>query len=196
MSSLTARAGLVKPVDTELQDVAILDANMDKIDSLLGFGTCTSGTRPVAPFTGQTILESDTGILYVYIGTRWQSLKQAKAVSGASNVASASTTWVRIGPAPAVIADGVTTFKITVSLSAAYSTVSGDVALLGIMRPDGSALTMTRSVYLTASWGNGTTLVAIDVPPAGSIVYEGGWQRAAGSGVCTEQGNQIIVEQI
>ena len=73
MATSTTRAGLVKPALTEAQDVAVLNSNADKIDSLLGATTCTSGTRPIAPFDGQFIHETDTDeILYYNLAKgRW-----------------------------------------------------------------------------------------------------------------------------
>jgi hypothetical protein len=42
---------------------------MDAIDAALGYTTCTSTTRPSAPFQGQLIRETDTGSYYVCNGT-------------------------------------------------------------------------------------------------------------------------------
>lgn len=69
MSTATTRAALVKPATTEFYDVAIFNANADKIDNLLGFTPCTSNTRPSAPIAGQGILESDTGAALVSNGS-------------------------------------------------------------------------------------------------------------------------------
>lgn len=69
MSTTTTRLALVKPATSEFYDVAIFNANADKIDSIAGFTDCTSTTRPSTPFTGQGIRESDTGALLVSNGS-------------------------------------------------------------------------------------------------------------------------------
>ena len=38
-------------------------------------GVCTSTTRPSAPYTGQTIYETDTNLLRVWTGSAWASPK-------------------------------------------------------------------------------------------------------------------------
>jgi hypothetical protein len=69
MSTLTTRAALVKPATSEFYDVAIFNANADKIDTLLGFTPASSTTRPSTPLTGQGVLESDTGAAVVSNGS-------------------------------------------------------------------------------------------------------------------------------
>jgi hypothetical protein len=69
MSTNTTRAALVKPATTEFYDIAIFNANADKVDTLLGFTPATSTTRPSTPITGQGVLESDTGAAIVSNGS-------------------------------------------------------------------------------------------------------------------------------
>lgn len=40
------------------------------------FVICTSSTRPSSPSAGNTIYETDTGILYVYDGSAWDQIRQ------------------------------------------------------------------------------------------------------------------------
>ena len=36
-------------------------------------GVCTSSTRPASPFIGQTIFETDTNVVRVWLGSRWSA---------------------------------------------------------------------------------------------------------------------------
>ena len=65
-------------------------------------GVCTSTTRPLNPYVGQTILETDTKRLYIYNGSTWEYVAgglplYAARVTGATPVLSAgvwtSLTW-------------------------------------------------------------------------------------------------------
>lgn len=62
------------PVTGDVVDVSKLNENADKIDSSISFTECTSTVRPPAPFTGQAILELDTGRAYVWGGSGWLPL--------------------------------------------------------------------------------------------------------------------------
>lgn len=75
----TTRLGLVKPtpgtnepVDVEAQ----LNGNWDKVDTAIGPTICTSGTRPVTPYDGQLIRETDTRRVYIYNATQttWEPI--------------------------------------------------------------------------------------------------------------------------
>jgi hypothetical protein len=70
MATSTARLGLRKPASSDTVNVATdIDAAMDTLDSVVGFTTCTSTTRPSTPFLGQQIRETDTSAYYVSNGT-------------------------------------------------------------------------------------------------------------------------------
>ena len=43
-------------------------------------GVCTSSNRPVTPFEGQMIYETDTDLTYVYGGSAWQQVAGGTAV--------------------------------------------------------------------------------------------------------------------
>jgi len=128
-------------------------------------------------------------------GTAWRTIAPRGATGSCGTVAS-SGAMVRMGDAPAVVADGSSTYRITLTLSAAYSTVSGDRVDIGVIRPNDSVVFAVRNVTLTGVWANGQTLVVFDTPAAGSIVYSGSFQRVAGTGACSAQSAQIVVEQI
>lgn len=62
-------SGLITP--DEQVDIDKINDNMKKIDTAIGFVVCTSGTRPSTPFTGQSIIETDTRNTMYWNGTRW-----------------------------------------------------------------------------------------------------------------------------
>lgn len=65
-------SGLITP--DEQVDIDKINDNMKKIDAAIGFVVCTSGTRPATPFTGQSIIESDTRNTMYWSGARWVPL--------------------------------------------------------------------------------------------------------------------------
>lgn len=71
MSTNTTRLGLVKPAPAEDYDVGVFNANADKVDAAVGRISVTSGTRPSAPWNGQSIRETDTGNELFHNGTTW-----------------------------------------------------------------------------------------------------------------------------
>lgn len=81
-ASTTSRLGLVKPSPGtgELVNVATqINASYDKIDDAIGAAPCTSTTRPVSPFHGQIIRETDTRRLYAWNATNsaWDQIATA-----------------------------------------------------------------------------------------------------------------------
>jgi len=120
-------------------------------------------------------------------------------VAGATGLggnATSSGAMVSMGDTAPLVADGTSTYKITLTMSAAYSTVPGDRVQIGVCRPNSVLVFAARDVILSGAWGNGQTLVVFDTPPAGSIIYSGSFQRVAGTGTCTTQSAQIMVEKI
>lgn len=72
MSTTTTRVALYKPDATGIENINVVtdvNNNMDKIDSLIGFVICTSGTRPATPYAGEAIYETDTSKAYVCTST-------------------------------------------------------------------------------------------------------------------------------
>ena len=72
MATNTTKLGLIKPDFVDVVDVSDLNSNADDIDAAVGFTICTSATRPAAPWTGQSIFETDTLTPYVWDGSAWQ----------------------------------------------------------------------------------------------------------------------------
>lgn len=62
----TSRLHLSKPESTDDVNVSVLSDNFQTIDDNINVTVCTSSTRPSQPFNGQQILESNTGLMYVY----------------------------------------------------------------------------------------------------------------------------------
>lgn len=80
MATLTTRLSLSKPDTTDNVDIAVLNANSDKLDAAVGSFMCTSTTRPSTPFNGQQIFETDTTNQYIW--------------------SSATGSWFRLGGTP------------------------------------------------------------------------------------------------
>lgn len=67
MASTTTRLGLRKPAPSDAVDVtADLSNNMDALDAAVGIAVCTSTSRPSAPYPGQQIRETDTGLSWYW----------------------------------------------------------------------------------------------------------------------------------
>lgn len=72
MATSTTKLGLIKPDFVDVVDITDLNSNADDIDAAVGFTICTNATRPVSPFTGQSIFETDTGDSFIWDGSAWQ----------------------------------------------------------------------------------------------------------------------------
>jgi hypothetical protein len=73
VATTTTKLALTKPDGTDLVDIAVLNANADKIDTASGAFICTSTTRPASPWNGQLIFETDTlnALVYRTSSTSW-----------------------------------------------------------------------------------------------------------------------------
>jgi len=83
--SLSTKLALYLPDGPDfVQRVQDFIDNWNKLDAAAGALICTSGTRPVAPFAGQVIFETDTDIARVWNSTdsRWDALGIIKCTSG------------------------------------------------------------------------------------------------------------------
>lgn len=84
MGVLTSRLKLLKPDRLETVDVVTgINNNYDILDAQVGSFVCTSTTRPGADtrYTGQQIFETDTGLVRIWNGTKWQLLSPGKVLS-------------------------------------------------------------------------------------------------------------------
>jgi len=101
MPAYTSRANLYKPgggssgvIPDEPLDVDKLNDNADKIDAALGFKVCTSTTRPTSPFDGQSIYETNTQKIKVFIEAQddWVDGVVLPATPTVDNLSGATTT--------------------------------------------------------------------------------------------------------
>lgn len=82
MSALTTRLNLYKPggglsgliLPDEIADIDRINSNFDILDANSGFRNVTSGTRPIAPYDGLPIYESDTTRIRIWNNSAGQWL--------------------------------------------------------------------------------------------------------------------------
>ncbi len=74
MATTTTKLGLTKPDGADLVDIAVLNANSDKIDTAVGTSIVTSVTRPSVPYSGQSIYETDSKSTNIWVPatSSWQ----------------------------------------------------------------------------------------------------------------------------
>lgn len=109
MATLTTRLKLRQPERGALgapnDPVNVLtdyNASLDSIDSKVNCFVCTSANRPVTPFQGQFIFETDTGDVRNWSGTSWDWVSNESSPKGirqigVSSVDSANVTGVAEG---------------------------------------------------------------------------------------------------
>ena len=128
MPTATTRLGLSKPLGADNFSVTDFQQNYDKIDAAPGITICTSGTRPGgwgANQNGMVILETDTGLMWRWDGTKFVRvsakghLAEVSSNSPAatnSNAFSATTVLTAANVAvPAQEAAGPRRIRITIS---------------------------------------------------------------------------------
>jgi hypothetical protein len=144
MATTTTRLGLTKPANSENIDIAIINTNMDNIDGKINFSPVTSATRPAAPFSGQSIRETDTGRTYVHAGTVPASAGWIQIPNVAANFDLGSSVVINWGADTNIYRSAANTLKTddalvvvgAVTASAALTvgtnlTVSGSAAITG-----------------------------------------------------------------
>lgn len=91
--STTTRLGMYKPVVSDLANpVTAITQQMQIIDAFVGIGIFTSSTRPVAPYTGYPIFETDTGLIKKWNGSTWVTAAQTVPTTALGEVAFVSST--------------------------------------------------------------------------------------------------------
>ena len=130
MATTTSKLGLIKPDFVDVVDISELNSNADDIDAAVGSTIVTSATRPVSPFTGQVIFETDTELSFVWDGSTWKP-----SGGGGGNVAddciqpnfntissnyTFDTGYNGVSAGPITIASG---FTVTVPVGSAWSIV-------------------------------------------------------------------------
>lgn len=163
MATLTTRGALIKPVDGEAADVAIINANSDKL-SLYAMGAfiCTSTTRPALPWDGMLIKETDTKSILSYdtAAVKWQPIYFDSGIVTA-NAFDMLGTWV---PYTASGWTGVTAQKI------------GNIVIISGAASKGTAWSVAEAIFnMKPGWrpvsnaqgmggipGNVTTMYTLD----------------------------------
>lgn len=105
MATFTPRLGLRMPDYTDPESViSDIDNNLQAIDDAINANSYTSSTRPVNPYNGRLIYESDTKLLAIYVAeSGWTYIGGAGFARGKRAVVtavsdSATATTVEIGP--------------------------------------------------------------------------------------------------
>lgn len=110
MANLTTNLKLRKPEITDIEVVEIDVANnFSIIDARIGFVICTSTSRPADPFPGLKILESDTGLPYIYL-----------PVDG----------WFQMGVIPSATVAGAKGYKGSATNTTNYSSTSSTETII------------------------------------------------------------------
>lgn len=105
MAIYTDRLGLRRPELSDVENVQTdIDTNFDIIDEAINGNIYTSSTRPINPFDGKLIYESDTKLLAIFTDLKgWgyvggSAFAHGKRAIVATDSNSANTTSTEIGP--------------------------------------------------------------------------------------------------
>lgn len=95
MATNTTKLALTKPDGTDLVDIAVLNANADKIDAASGATICTSTTRPASPWNGQVIFETDTlnALVYRTATSSWTTIGGSTVSATPPTTAGSGNLW-------------------------------------------------------------------------------------------------------
>ena len=140
-------------------------------------GVCTSSNRPVTPFEGQMIYETDTDLLRIWNGSTWKTLAAAAATQGtilqtvqsADDTTLRSTTSTTFGDSglTLTITPSSTTNKILcVSMINGYCAGSATGLGIRLLRGASTAVSVDYDNGYGSASGNAfnTTLYYIDSP--------------------------------
>lgn len=115
MASTTTRLGLRQPAPSDAVDVtADLSNNWGVVDAAIGITVCTSTTRPTAPYPGQHIRETDTGL-----GWYWDTTGTPAWVLMTRSITVCTSTT---RPAGAQLYNGLTIYESDTGLIYVYLT--------------------------------------------------------------------------
>ena len=88
-------------------------------------GVCTSTTRPSAPYVGQVIYETDTGLAKVWTGSAWNTLNYKSKVSASGSSRVDGLLGGNVIYTPATLTVGAGTYEI-VAYGAPYNLSTAD----------------------------------------------------------------------
>lgn len=137
MANYTSRLGLRKPDYTDSESVIQdVDNNFQTIDDRINANLYTSTTRPIDPYNGQLIYETDTHLLAINIpGSGWvyvggQAYAKGKMAVVTSDVDSSGASNNEIGPFISVTftATAGRRYWVETTFSCSFTTGSGNGA--------------------------------------------------------------------
>ena len=174
MVTTTSKLALNKPDTTDLVDIAVLNQNADKIDSAIGATVCTSSTRPVSPWNGQVIIETDTLNQRIWVASTSTWVQFAGTPVGTMIMWATNTP-----PAGYVLCDGTvyanTAYPdLSAVLGLTYGGVSGTSFAVPDMRgrvPVGKAASGTFSALNNNGGAETHTLTSGQMPSHSHDIY-------------------------
>lgn len=139
-------------------------------------GVCTSTTRPTAPYTGQIIFETDTGLTQVWNGSTWKPVTTT-SITASDGYLRYQTSWTTVTYNTGWQAYSAGSW----GEAQYYRTVDGVVHLRGLIQrasgtnttaftlPVGYRPPFSHLFAVAASGGVGRW----DVQPGGAVVWQG-----------------------
>jgi hypothetical protein len=105
-------------------------------------GVTTSSNRPVSPFEGQMIYETDTDLTYIYGGSAWQQVSGGTAVGNSGLVLVKAQT----------VGSGVSSVTVTDAFSATYKSYL--IQMTNVASSAGGVITFQLTGLTTGYYGN------------------------------------------
>jgi hypothetical protein len=183
MSTLTSKLQLFKPDGNDgVARVADLNNNWGILDAAVGVAECTSVTRPVSPYAGQIIRETDTLQLAVrnVSNTAWVYISAVQVVSATSDITA---------PYNGQMAFVTNNFSLFVyrSSTATWSRYPDSSTPQSTQNTSGTTSSTSFTTTLTSGTACGVAFVA---PPSGKVMITNQMQGgnsvpASAQSVCT-----------
>lgn len=211
MATTTSKLALSKPDTTDAVDIAVLNANSDKLDSAVGMFICTSTTRPSTPFNGQTIYETDTKNQRIWITATSSWDQFAGTPIGSVNTfagATAPTGWLLCD---GTVYNNTAYPELATMLSTTYGGTAGTSFAVPDMRgrvPVGKAASGTFAALNNNGGAETHTLTEAQIPshshdiyaewgasgePPFNVIYNSNMQLAGVSAGTRSQKSSILV---
>lgn len=169
------------PITGDFLDVAVLNANFDKIDGALGAQPVTSATRPASPYDGKFIRETDTKRYYVRNNTQavWDQIALSSAAVKTANESLPNSIVLQDDDHLSIPVDANATYlmdgdiiyysAVAVDLTAGWSAPAGATmewstwtpseAHTGTPSYEGVVKFESRNITQTQNWGGTGTIV-------------------------------------
>lgn len=180
MSTLTTKLGLFKPDGGDgVARVVDLNNNWGILDAAVGVAECTSVTRPVSPYAGQIIRETDTLQLAVrnVSNTAWVYISAVQVVASTADITA---------PYNGQMCFATNNFSLFVyrSSTATWSRYPDTDNVLNSVQA--TAGTVNVNTYTNSLTGGTASGIAFIAPPSGKVMITNGlWITASGTGYCT-----------